>query len=77
MPCYQIQYVSVEFKARNVDLIEAAAKQLGWSFVKGARYINVGSVTIDLETQTARVESYNQSSLNKLKQAYSLRQLQR
>jgi hypothetical protein len=26
MPCYQIQYVSVEFKARNVDLIEAAAK---------------------------------------------------
>jgi len=71
MPCYQMNLISVEFKAKHANLLEAAAKALGWAFSSSGRYVICGVVKIDLERQTARTDSYNRASVNRLKVEYS------
>ena len=44
MPCYQMNLISVEFKAKHVNLLEAAAKALGWAFSSSGRYVVCGVV---------------------------------
>jgi hypothetical protein len=70
MPCYQVNLISVEFKAKNVNVLELAAKELGWTFQHAGKYVNIGAVTIDLESQQATTFS-GQSSINALKVEYS------
>jgi len=72
MPCYQMNLVSVEFKAKHVNVLEAAAKALGWSFSQRGVMAYVGSdIRIDLESQRAIVSRSYQNEVNRLKVAYS------
>ena len=73
MPCYQINLVTVEFKVKHINLLEAAAKALGWSWSQGSgsKVVVAGTVRINMEQGTARVDSYNSNSVNRLKVEYS------
>lgn len=74
MPCYTVNLVSVEFQAKHIDLLESAAKSLGWSYQVYGNQVNIGTVQIDLKRGIAT--SYSQSSINKLKQEYSMQAVQ-
>lgn len=71
MPCYTIQLVSVKFKVKHKDILEAAAKQLGFTFRDYGQTVNAGSIQIDMERGEALIERYQTDALNKLKQAYT------
>ena len=69
MPCYQVNLISVEFKAKHVNLLEAAARELGWAYSAAGRYVVGGMVKVDLEQQTATTA--NVDAANRLKVEYS------
>ena len=77
MPCYTIRYSSVEFKAKYIDLLEEAAKRLGYNFrqIDGKVYLSNGyeNIVIDLinESASVRANQGNEGKLNTLKQMYS------
>jgi hypothetical protein len=74
MPCYQMNLVSVEFKAKSKPHLEAALVALGWSYSYFANdmKVRVKGMTLDLETGKAEISQYGQDTLNKLKIAYSV-----
>ena len=67
MPCYEVNLVSVEFKAENEDLLKRAATALNWDYFKNGLGVQVGPVVIQGERASARA----QESINVLKRAYS------
>ena len=71
MACYQVNLVSVEFKAKNKKHLENALKSLNiphnWN--KEVVYLS-GSQYIDTENNKAKVNDY--FDINKLKRAYSI-----
>ena len=69
MPCYTVQLVSVRFKVKHLNLLKKAAQELGLTYREANRYVNVGTVTIDMERGVA--EARSQSSINALKVKYS------
>jgi hypothetical protein len=69
MPCYQVNLISVEFKAKHVNLLEAAARELGWAYSAAGRYVVCGMIKVDLEQQTATSASVD--VVNRLKVEYS------
>ena len=72
MPCYQIQKVSVEFKATHIDLLEKAANDLKLSFIRSGAMVSVGGVIdIDLNKGTATFAQNYQGTVNSLKRSYS------
>lgn len=73
MACYTVNLVSVEFKAKNEDILIQALNSLGWNFRKIGQAIYVGMLggIIDLEKQSARIDETGQSRLNELKREYS------
>ena len=71
MPCYQMNLVTVEFKVKHLSILENAAKALGWSWSQAGNTVVAGTVRINMESGTARVDSYNRDSVNRLKQEYS------
>ena len=74
MPCYQVQSVSVEFKAANATLLDRAIEDLGW-----ARDWNVAKtfcrlsrgIELDLRNGKATIRPDQQHQLNELKRSYS------
>ena len=82
MPCYQVRTYSVEFKAGNRAIFDAAVKALGWRFSNvAADSDNVvafegGMIKIDLASGKATVkelpgQTTYQDKLNALKRSYS------
>ncbi|MCK5140213.1 MAG: hypothetical protein KAQ85_10260 [Thermodesulfovibrionia bacterium] len=69
MPCYQVQYLSVKFKVKHLNLLKRAAEELQMTYRESKRFVNIGTVTIDLERGTAQARS--QSSINAIKRQYS------
>ena len=74
MPCYEVNTMSVEFKADHVDLLEQALDVLGW-----VRDWNVAKtfcrasngIELDLRTGKAEIRDGQGGLLNELKRAYS------
>lgn len=74
MPCYQIRTMSVEFKADNRDLLDAALAALGWKVFEqfsGQLIVGNGEIKINLKAGIAEVQIGAQSKLNELKRAYA------
>lgn len=80
MPCYQVNMVSVEFKAQSREHLEAALKQLGWQFddLGSQIRVNYGAMRIDLDSERVRLPDTQAAyrSLNQLKVAYSQQVIQ-
>ncbi len=74
MPCYEVRTLTVEFRAENRTLLDAAIKAIG-SYAGeqfGDRlYIDGGDIVLDLAAGMAEVRTGYQGRLNELKQAYS------
>ena len=74
MPCYEVRTVSVEFKAENRQLLDAAIKATGmriWKHDADVVNLEYGKIILDLKAGTARIEDGCQDRLNELKRAYS------
>ncbi len=75
MPCYTVQYASVEFKAKHLKILEEAAKRLGYRYEErnNTVYLSNGfsAIKIDLNNQLAEVRRNEQDKLNELKREYS------
>lgn len=75
MPCWEVQTMSVEFKAANKELIIKALEANQYRFVDRGKTIMIntsfGPITLDLEAQQALLDQNQQQHLNELKQAYS------
>ena len=69
MPCYEVNLVSVEFRAENEELLKKAVVGLGWQYEKVADAVYVNDGQIYIVNGQARSES--QASINTLKRAYS------
>ena len=75
MPCYEVNLISVEFKAQNEGLLKAAAEGLGYTFSKWQNFIvltnNQGN-SIDISNGKANTRYGTQADINALKRAYSI-----
>lgn len=71
MPCYEVRTMSVEFKAKHVDVLEQALKNLGWYYNINQDRVTTRGMTIWLEKNRADIQDYQQRELNELKRAYS------
>jgi hypothetical protein len=77
MPCYEVRTVSVEFRAENRALLDAAIRSLsgGLAVVEqsydGRLNLGYGAIKLDLDAGRAEVRDGYQGHLNELKRAYS------
>ena len=79
MPCYEVRTYSVEFKAGNRAIFDAAVKALGWTpqnVSDGVVSFEGGNILIDLNSGKATVrentgQTTYQERLNALKRSYS------
>lgn len=72
MPCYEINLATVEFKVKNIGLLERAIYALKWNYaINGSRVTTSMGITIDLNDQTVSYPSGQQDVVNRLKQEYS------
>jgi len=74
MPCYEVRTVSVEFKAENRKLLDAALDKIGsihCTLADGRLVIDGGVIVLDLANGKAVVQDGQQNQLNELKRAYS------
>lgn len=81
MPCYEVRTYSVEFKAGNRAIFDAAVKALGWtpqnvsadvvSFERGNIRIDLASGKATVTEIVGRGQTSYQSKLNELKRSYS------
>jgi len=73
MPCYQVNLVSVQFQAKSIPLLEAALRELQWGYTLNAdtQVLYTRGMTINLATEKATLDRYDQDLLNQLKVAYS------
>lgn len=73
MPCYQVNLISVDISATDKDLLKKALVKLNMSFTetktKFEIYTSYGSIII--QDNKAKLASNDQSTLNKIKEAYS------
>ena len=72
MPYWEVNLISVEFKANNRKLLDKAIESLGLKVVEYGGRLNLSNgIKIDLNRGIATVEESQQSGLNALKVAYS------
>ena len=82
MPCYTIITSSVQFQAKNVDLLKKALEKEGWNIIRqNDNIINVikkdgfARLTIDLKNGQLSSQTYREKELstisNSLKRGYS------
>ena len=74
MPCYEVQTYSIEFKASNRALLDAAMKSLSWvPDSSGTEFVTLlgGGIVLNLKTGMATVQDGCREHLNTLKRAYS------
>lgn len=74
MPCYQVVYASVEFKAKHKDLLLKAIERLQWYYReagKDKQVIYTNALRIDLEREQVEFPKDYSREVDKLKRAYS------
>ena len=75
MPCYEVRTISVEFKARNLELLKQAVAEMGWTYHEATGRVvnNSGEVIITIDTvqDKASFADFMQHDVNKLKQTYT------
>ena len=77
MPCYVVQLQSLEFKAKNRDMVMAMLEANGYSYqVMSNGRVRVSqrfgqAITIDFEKQTITGAKYDTDSINKIRRQYS------
>lgn len=79
MPCWQVQSMSVQFRAEHADLLKKTLDNLGWHYRYDEKSkklsINPHSdwdrIDIDLVNGVAKLRERVQGKLNELKRAYS------
>ena len=74
MPCWEVNLVTVEFKARHKQILFAALDRLKIEYRENGDRIfltNVSGRYIDLAEGKVVVESYMMDTVNKIKQEYS------
>ena len=79
MPCWEVNLMTVAFKARNLGLLKTALDALGYSYreIDEGRVIKVGNwLTLDLENETAEFSASSQDRVNRVKQEYSWQAVQ-
>lgn len=69
MPCWEVNLITVEFKAKNIDYLTAALKELNINFYQNKNIIRFGSTSINLDNQTIETNDINLS--NQIKRKYS------
>lgn len=72
MPCWQVNIITVEFKAAHRELLLKALKQLNFGYDTLGSKIVVGQIEIDLESQSVTIRGNSLvKQVNKIKRAYS------
>lgn len=76
MPCYQINTVTLAFKAKNKDLIMEVLKQMDVNPVEISRGNEVKKIsttigTFDLEAGTVETQDWNADRVNQFRVNYS------
>lgn len=72
MPCYEINTISVEFKAEHMEHLETALKATGLAYTKNGDIITIGGViTINLKNSSIECPGNYMPLINKLKREYS------
>lgn len=75
MPCWEINLMTMEFIAKNIEYLKAAVEALNWKWQEeGNRFYvttNYDSFTIDLANSTIELRRGNQGVVNQLKRKYS------
>jgi len=74
MPCYEVRTVSVEFKAENKSMLNAALSKIGLpsrELADGRLVLGTGQIVLDLDNGKAVVQDGCQGELNNIKRAYS------
>lgn len=78
MPCWEVNYMLVEFKAENLDLLKKSLGALKYRYSEHEKFIDVfnGRFTIHLDTHEVKFPTSSASMVNRLKQEYSWQALQ-
>jgi hypothetical protein len=72
MPCYEINTISVDFKAENMNHLETTLKNMGLKYTKRGNVITIGGViTINLDSSKVECPSNYRDLVNKIKREYS------
>ena len=74
MPCYEVRTMSVEFKAENRQLLDAAIRNsniLVTGKNEGVIEFAYGKIVLNTNTGIAEVQDRYQSKLNEIKRNYS------
>jgi hypothetical protein len=72
MPCYEVNLMTVEFKAQNLEHLKKALDAMKLRYrVLGDQVIVDNLGTINLKTGRAEIRSGYQGKLNELKREYS------
>ena len=76
MPCWEVNVYTLEFKAENIDLLKEALESLGYNYeiyeLRGETYCSIrGGIELNLTRGQATVSDYNRDRLNRVKQEYS------
>ena len=73
MPCWEVNLISVEFKAKHLDVLEKALQEININYQINKNIINIGNgrVNINLTNQLAEFDKKQQSLVNEIKRAYT------
>ncbi len=73
MPCYTVSIVNGEFRVAHVDLLEKAAKGLGYAYGRVGDAITLSSVgsVIKVDLGIGKALANDQRLVDELKRAYS------
>lgn len=71
MPCYQVNTVSLNFRASNKGLIAKAAHKLGLEFMSGTTLKTKHGTYIYIDGENARCEQQDAEIVNKLRIGYA------
>lgn len=71
MPCYEVKLMSVEFKAKNLEVLKTSLKELGINFYERNGILSWGSFKIDTNSQMVSAPQGYENNINQIKMKYS------
>jgi hypothetical protein len=80
LPCYELNLISVDLKVADSDTLHDALKALGLKFTERNGILTIQTPDGNITVKDGKAEFYNdecQAWVNKLKQAYSIKTVER
>lgn len=79
MPCYEVNLISVDLKAADKETLEEALKSLNlkYHYSGTTLHIQTPAGSIEVNNGVAELREGTQGWLNKIKQAYSLKTIEK